>query len=111
MYLLYFPQQNTFVRYDNFRFVGIPEEKKFWHFLKKMPPNLLEILRECGYQVSAPAGDKPFYQEKRRFLRRMTHLTVYDPVQQTNVSGTGKDWVEALNNLTAQLRKANMPAT
>ena len=107
MYLLYFPQQNEFVRYDNFRFVGLQEEKKFWHFLKKMPANLLEIMNESGFQVAEPTDGHSFCEEKRRLLKRVTQFAVYDLVQQKTVTGTGKDWVEALNNLAGQLMKVN----
>ncbi len=107
MYLLYFPHRNEFVRYDNFRFVGLQEEKKFWHFLKKMPANLLEILNESGFQAAEPTDGQSFFEEKRRFLRLTAQFSVYDLVQQKNVTGTGKDWVDALNNLAGQLTKVN----
>jgi len=104
MHLIYFPNENTFVLYDSYKFVGLKQEKKFWHFTRKMPKNLLEIVNEIGFNVAEPTGELPVFEEKRRLLKKVAFIHVYDPARQANITGTGNTWVDALNDLVTRLR-------
>ncbi|MDJ1482176.1 hypothetical protein QNI16_16855 [Cytophagaceae bacterium YF14B1] len=103
MHLIYYPQKNTFVLFNDFTFVGIPEEKKFWHFLRRMPKNLLEILQEIGFNITKPMEGAKFFDEKKGLFRTTVNLNVYDPEKQLHISGTGKTWIDALNDLVIKL--------
>lgn len=106
MHLIYYPNRNTFVLFDDFTFVGIPEEKKFWHFTRRMPKNLPEILQEAGFNVTKPIGELPFYNEKKSLFKSTVSLNVYDQDRQVTISGGGKAWIDALNDLAVKLKMA-----
>ena len=103
MHLIYLTAENRFVLYDNYHFVGLAQEKKHWHFTRQMPKNIPEILADAGFAVCNPTEGVAPYARKRKLLKTEAVITVCNTLDNQNVEGKGRTWVEALNDLAARL--------
>ncbi|MDJ1506646.1 hypothetical protein [Xanthocytophaga agilis] len=100
-YLVFLKDSQQFYLYTDYTFVGIPQEKLYWHFIKRKP-DVITVLNEIGYKVSPSGSKKTIIKTSFLFYTKL-YVTLYDQQNQKEICVSSNSWLCALNKLTTQL--------
>ncbi|MDJ1499926.1 hypothetical protein [Xanthocytophaga agilis] len=96
-HLVFLKDNLQFYLYTDYTFVGIRQDKIYWHFIKRKP-DVIKVLNEIGYKVSQSHSRKTIKETSFLFYTKV-HITVFDQQTQKEICVKSSTWIGALNKL------------